>query len=193
MHEVLINSVRERIKLSAEETETLKRFFIPKKVRKRQYVLNAGDVCQYLTFVEKGMLRSFSTDDNGHEHVVQFAIEGWWISDLGSFISGDDSIYNIEALEDSEILNLTKEQLEEMTRRLPCMEHYFRVLMQNNIVALQRRLIATVSLSAEEKYTKLMEICPDIINRASQQHVASYLGLTPETLSRVRKQVSNKK
>lgn len=193
MHEILIKSVTERIKLSAEEVEALKRYFIPKKVRKRQYILNAGDVCQYITFVEKGMLRSFSTDESGQEHVVQFAIEGWWISDLGSFISGDDSVYNIEALEDSEVLNLTKEQLEEMTRKLPCMEHYFRVLMQNNIVALQRRLIATVSLTAEEKYTKLMEVCPDIINRASQQHVASYLGLTPETLSRVRKQVSNRK
>jgi len=193
MHEVLITSVRKRIKLSAEEEETLKRFFIPKKVRKRQFILNAGDVCQHLTFVEKGMLRSFSADDNGHEHVVQFAVEGWWISDLGSFISGDSSIYNIEALEDCEILNLTNPQLEEMTAKLPCMEHYFRVLMQNNIVALQRRLIATVSLTAEEKYSKLMEVCPDIINRASQQHVASYLGLTPETLSRVRKQVSLRK
>lgn len=193
MHEVLITSVRQRIKLSDEDAERLKRFFIPKKVRKRQFILNAGDVCQHFTFVEKGMLRSFSTDDNGHEHVVQFAVEGWWISDLGSFISGDSSIYNIEALEDSEVLNLTKSQLEEMTAKLPCMEHYFRVLMQNNIVALQRRLISAVSLTAEEKYTKLMEICPDIINRASQQHVASYLGLTPETLSRVRKQVSLRK
>ena len=75
---------------------------------------------------------------------------------------------------------------------MPKMEHYFRILMQNNIVALQRRIIASMSFSAEQKYLKLMEICPDIIVRVPQQHIASYLGITPETLSRIRKQVSHK-
>lgn len=192
MFDKLVKSIKEKVSLNVEEFETLKPFFIPKKVRKRQYVLNAGDVCQYITFVEKGLLRSFAVDDEGNEYVVQFAIEGWWISDMGSFVSGKDALYNIEALEDSELLHLTKQSMEELLDKLPAMERFFRILMQNNIVALQRRVIAYMSLSAEEKYLKLLEVAPDIMTRASQQHIASYLSITPETLSRIRKKVSER-
>jgi len=190
MFEKLIECIREKIDLDEKEIEILKTFFIPKKVRKRQYILNAGDVCQNITFVEKGMLRSFTVDSEGNEHVIQFATEGWWISDVGSFISAKEALYNIEALEDCEILHLTKTAMEELVGRLPIMERFFRILMQNNIVALQRRVIAYMSLSAEEKYLKLMEVAPDVMQRASQQHIASYLSITPETLSRTRKKVS---
>lgn len=192
MFEKLSESIRQKVSLSDKDLETLRLCFIPKKVRKRQYVLNAGDVCQYITFVEKGLLRSFTVDDEGYEHVVQFASEGWWISDVGSFVSGKDALYNIEALEDSELLHLTRQAMDELLQKLPVMERFFRILMQNNIIALQRRVIAYMSLSAEEKYLKLMEVAPDIMNRASQQHIASYLSLTPETLSRIRKKVSER-
>ena len=191
MFDKLIESLGQKVALSSQDLETLKSFFIPKRVRKRQYILNAGDVCQYITFVEKGLLRSFAIDDDGHEHVVQFASEGWWISDVGSFVSGKDALYNIEALEDSELLHLTRQAMDELLIQLPVMERFFRLLMQNNIIALQRRVIAYMSLSAEEKYLKLMEVAPNIMNRASQQHIASYLSVTPETLSRIRKKVSD--
>lgn len=193
MHELLLKNIAERITLSPTDSVELKKFFIPKKLRKRQYLLNAGDVCQNFTFVEKGMLRSFTVDDQGHEHVVQFAIEGSWISDMGSFISQTEALYNIEALEDSEVLNLTRPAMDEMLNQIPDMERYFRLLMQSNIAALQRRVVAYMSLSAEEKYLKLMSVAPDIMTRASQQHIASYLSVTPETLSRIRKHVSHKK
>src|SRR5687767_11907414 len=192
MFEKLIEGIGQKVALSSTELETLKSFFIPKKIRKRQYILNAGDVCQYITLVEKGLLRSFTVDDDGHEHVVQFASEGWWISDVGSFVSGKDALYNIEALEDSELLHLTRQGMEELLIQLPVMERFFRLLMQNNIIALQRRVVAYMSLSAEEKYLKLMEVAPDILNRASQQHIASYLSVTPETLSRIRKKISER-
>lgn len=193
MFETLLRGINEKVSLSAADAEAIKLFFIPKKIRKRQYLLNAGDVCPYITFVEKGMLRSFTVDKDGHEHVVQFATEGWWISDMGSFVSGEEALYNIEALEDSELLNLTRQSMEELLHKFPVMERFFRILMQNNIVALQRRAIAYMSLSAEERYLKLIEVAPDIMIRASQQHIASYLSVTPETLSRVRKKVAPKK
>jgi CRP-like cAMP-binding protein len=192
MFDKLLKSIGEKVSLDEEQSGIMKSLFIPKKIRKRQYVLNAGDVCQYITFVEKGLLRSFTVDDDGNEHVVQFAIEGWWISDMASFVSGENALYNIEALEDSELLHLRKQSMEELLDKVPAMERYFRILMQNNIVALQRRVIAYMSLSAEEKYLKLLEIAPDIMTRASQQHIASYLSITPETLSRVRKKVSER-
>ena len=192
MYEKLIECIREKVELDENDIEILKPLFISRKLRKRQYVLNAGDVCQYITFVDKGMLRSFTVDSEGHEHVVQFAIEGWWVSDVGSFISGKDAMYNIEALEDCELLHLKKTSMDELLMKLPVMERFFRILMQNNVVALQRRAVAYMSLSAEEKYLKLMEVAPDIMQRASQQHIASYLSITPETLSRVRKKISER-
>ncbi len=193
MHEVLIKSIRSRITLSDDESEVIKTKVVPKKARKRQFLLNAGDICQYLIFVERGLLRSFTDDDDGGEHTMQFALEGWWISDMASFFSGEESKYNIEALEESELLQLSKQSMDEVMDSVPRMQRYFLELMQNHIIALQRRITVTQSMTAEERYLKLMERNPDLITRASQQHIASYLGITPETLSRIRKQVSTRK
>jgi CRP-like cAMP-binding protein len=190
MHEQLEKSIAAKINLTQSEWEEVKPFFIPKKLRKRQYLLNAGDVCQYFCFVEKGLLRSFSIDKNANEHTVQFAVEGWWISDMASFLSGDTAVYNIEAIEESELLLLTKQSMDEMLDKVMKMERYFRLLMQNNIMVLQRRIMGVLSLSAEEKYKRMMKLYPDILQRSPQQYIASFLGITPETLSRVRKQVS---
>lgn len=191
MHAHLIKNVEEKVSLTQDEWEIVKPFFIPKKLRKRQYLLNAGDVCQYLCFVENGLLRLFSTDKNSDEHVVQFAPEESWISDLGSFLSGDPAVYNIEAIEDAELLLLTRTAMDEMLVQVIKMERYFRLLLQNNIVVLQRRIVGTLSLSAEEKYKRMMLLYPNILQRSPQQYVASFLGITPETLSRVRKQIAS--
>ncbi len=192
MHEKLFESISAKVSLTAAEFEILKPLLIPKKYRKRQYLLNAGDKCQYLTFVEKGLLRSFSVDAKGGEHVMQFALEGWWIADVASFLCGDDAIYNIEALEDAEVLLLTKNSMDEIMNRVPKIERYFRLLMENNVIALQRRIRVVQTHSAEDSYLKLMEVSPEILRRASQQHIASYMGISPETLSRIRKQVSKR-
>lgn len=193
MFEQLGKIIQKSIALSPEQLQSITHYFIPKKLRKRQYMQNAGDVSKYMVFVEKGLLRSFSVDETGHEHVMQFATEGWWIADMASYLSGEDSIYNIEALEDSELLLMTKASMDKLINDIPAMERYFRLLMQENIVALQRRLRVVQTHSAEETYLKFMEARPDLVTRAPQQYIALYLGITPETLSRVRKQVSERK
>ena len=189
MFEQLFKSLSEKITLNEEEKELCKTYYIPRKIRKKQFLLQHGDVCKFNAFVEKGILRSYTVDEKGNEHIVQFAAEGWWISDLYSFLTGEISNYNIEALEDSELLLLTKESSEGLLAKLPKFESYQRLLLQGAYIAMQRRITASLNQTAEEKYLKVTATYPDITQRVPQHMIASYLGITPETLSRIRKQL----
>jgi CRP-like cAMP-binding protein len=193
MFEVLFENICKKIPLNSQEQELLKTFFIPKKLRKKQYLLQEGDVSKYLAFVEKGILRSYTVDEKGSEHIVEFAFEGWWIGDQFSYLSGKPSTYNIDALEDCELLLLTKQAEDEMMEKIPKFERFFRILLQANLIHLQRRLMGSLSKSAEERYFDLIESCPTIPQRVPQHMMASFLGITPETLSRIRKNVANKR
>ncbi|SHF77117.1 cAMP-binding domain of CRP or a regulatory subunit of cAMP-dependent protein kinases [Flavobacterium segetis] len=192
MFEQLFKSIQEKVTLNEDDKEVYKSFFIPKKLRKKQTLLQEGDVCIYNAFVENGILRSFFTDEKGNEHVVQFAIEGWWITDLSSFLTKSNSIYTIEALEDCELLLLTMEAREALMDKIPMFERYQRLLLQNAYIANQARINSTLTETAEEKYIKLGLAYPGIIKRVPQHMIASYLGLKPETVSRVRKQINTR-
>ena len=193
MFDLLFQKFDEKIHLTESEKELSKSFFIPKKIRKKQYMLQEGDVCRYINFVEKGFLRCYTVDDKGNEHILQFAFEGWWIADQYSFLTNTPSRYNIDALEDCELLLLTKESEEHMLGELPKLERYFRLLLQNSLIATFRRLESSLSDTAEEKYNRLLENCPTIAERVPQHMLASAMGITPETLSRIRKQMSLRK
>ncbi|WP_426063601.1 Crp/Fnr family transcriptional regulator [Flavobacterium sp. DSP2-3-1] len=192
MFEQLFKSIQEKVILTQVEMELCKTFFIPKKLRKKQILLQEGDICVYNAFIEKGILRSFSMDEKGNEHIVQFAIEGWWITDLSSFLTNSNSIYTIEALEDSELLLLTTAAREALMDKIPMFERYQRLLLQNAYIANQARINSALTETAEEKYINLGIAFPGIVNRVPQHMIASYLGLKPETLSRVRKQINNR-
>ena len=189
MFEQLFKSISERVTLTQEERELCKTFFTPRKLRKKQFLLQSGEICKVNAFVEKGIMRSYTVDEKGNEHIIQFAAEGWWISDLYSFLTGEISDYNIEALENCELLLLSRRASEELLSTVPKFESYQRLLLQGAYIAMQRRITGSLNQTAEEKYQEILKAYPQIIQRVPQHMVASYLGITPETLSRIRKQM----
>lgn len=193
MYELLYKKVSETISITDEEFEFCKTLFIPKKLRKRQYLLQEGDVNKHTAFVSKGLLRSYTIDDKGTEHILQFAFEGWWMGDLYSFLTEEPSMFNMEALEDCELLLITKPSWEMLLDKVPAFEKYFRILIQNNLIATQKRLMGTLSETAEQKYTNLINNFPGCLNRVPQHMIASYLGITRETLSRIRGNIAARK
>jgi CRP-like cAMP-binding protein len=193
MFELLKQKITENISINEDEFDFCKTLFQPKKLRKKRFLLGESDVCKYTAFVEKGLLRSFIIDEDGAEHILQFSLQGWWAADLSSFLTGEPSSYNIEALEDCELLLITKPSWDTLLERIPAFERYFRILIEKNLIVTQRRLIASFSNTAEEKYHKLIQAFPHILQRVPQHMIASYLGITRETLSRVRKQMASRK
>ncbi len=193
MFDLLQYKIAENIEITKEEFDFCKTLFLPKKLRKRQYLLQEGDVCKYTAFVEKGILRSYTIDNKGAEHILQFALEGSWMADLYSYLTNEPSLFNIDALEDCELLLITKSSWDVLLEKIPAFERYFRILIQKNLIATQRRLMGSLSETAEEKYIKLIKTYPDCVQRVPQHMIASYLGITRETLSRVRHEMAWRK
>jgi CRP-like cAMP-binding protein len=191
--ELLYDKINAITKISSLDFDYFKGLFVARRLRKRQYFLQEGDVCKYQAFVEKGLLRSYTVDDKGNEHILQFASEGWWLADLSSYLTGDPSFLNMDALEDAELMLITKDSWEAAMKKIPALEHYFRIIIQNNLVATQKRLLQSLAESAEEKYNRFLKIYPDCAARVPQHMIASYLGITRETLSRVRRQMAERK
>jgi CRP-like cAMP-binding protein len=193
MLQTLFKHIQEKVSLTDQEQEIIQSFFVVKKLRKKQYLLQEGDVCKYLTFVAKGLLRTYNVDDKGDEHMSIFGWEGWWVSDFNSFLSGEAAVFNIDAIEDAELVMISREDYEALTLAAPIMDRYFRILYQNSLVTKERRLMSSITHTAEEKYVQLVESNPQLIERIPQNLIASYLGIAPETLSRIKKNLSLRK
>ena len=187
MLDIIKKNISKYIKLSRDEFNYFASVVEQKRVRKKQFLLEEGEVCRFECFVNNGCLRQYHLDDNGNEHIMQFAIRDWWISDQYSFISGLPSPYFIDALEDSEVLLISKTSLDELYTKVPKFERFFRIAFQNSYVALQRRILANISQTAEERYVHFSKNYPEIEQIVPQHQVASYLGIKPESLSRLRK------
>ena len=193
MINILFQHIEEKVRLNSIDKESIESFFIKKTLRKRQYLLQQGDVCRYMAFVAKGLLRTYNVDEKGNEHMSVFGLEGWWLSDINSFLSGEPSLFNIDAIEESELLLISKDDYEKLTLSVPIMDRYFRILYQNSLVTKERRLMSSITHTAEEKYLLLLQSSPEINERIPQHLIASYLGIAPETLSRIRKNLIIKK
>jgi len=184
--EPLLTYFAKLILLSKEEKELVKEKFKSRLFRKRQYLLQEGDVCTQFYFVVRGCLRMYKIDEKGSVHILQFAAENWWIIDLGSFHSLQPSVLNIDALEDTMVLQISRDDLISLYTAAPKFNLIFRVLIENSFVKLQERLLQTISSTTEERYQSFLERYAHLTNRLSQMQIASYLGITPEFLSRLR-------
>ena len=192
MFDRLREHVSKLISITDEEFPACTSLMIPKRVRKGTYLVQEGDISKYLAFVTNGCLRLSVIDSKGEEHIVQFALEGWWITDLYSFLTGKPGEYFIDALEDSEALLIDSVSYEKLCTTIPKFERYFRILLQNNYIATHRRVLASIGKSAEERYRQMLEDYPTIVQRVAQRHIASYLGITPEALSRIRNRMAKR-
>ena len=188
MFDLIRKNISKYIHLSEEEFNFFTSILREKKLRKKQFLLEEGEVCQFECFVNTGCLRQFYLDDSGHEHIIQFAVTDWWISDQYSFLTGLPSPYFIDALENSEVILINKSSLEDLYQKVPKFERFFRIAFQNSYVALQKRILANISQTAEERYNNFVSTYPEIEQRVPQHQVASYLGIKPESLSRLKNQ-----
>jgi CRP-like cAMP-binding protein len=192
MFDVFLQYINSKAPVTDEEAALIQSLSTTKKLRKRQFLLHEGDVWKYNAFVCKGCVRTYRIDDKGNEHIMQFSIENWWTGDRESLQSGNPARSNIEALEDSVILLFTKENFTIICNKIPAFNTMVNQILEKSFIASQNRIHATMSYTTEEKYQEFLNNYPDMINRIPQHMIASFLGVSPETLSRIRNQVSKK-
>ena len=186
----LIDYFNNLLPLNEEEKAVVEEVFKERRVKRRQYILQEGDICKLNTFVIKGCFRMYLVDENGKEHNLQFAIENWWIGDIGSFHSGEPTKLNIEALEHSVILQIKKQDQLRLFVEFPKFNRILRVITENALVSSQRRILQNISSKAEDRYLDFVQRYPNLFNRISNVQIASYLGVTPEFLSTIRKKIA---
>jgi len=191
--EPLVEYFNRLIPLNNAEKELVFQLFRPRLYRKRQYALQEGDICNQFYFVVKGCMRMYKIDEKGDIHILQFAAENWWIIDLGSFHGQKPSELNIDALEDTMVLHISRADLVALYKSAAKFDRIFRVLIENSFVRLQERLLQNISSTAEERYISFQKNYPHLLSRLPQTQIAAFLGVSAEFLSRLRKKLSKPK
>ncbi|KIO75722.1 catabolite gene activator protein [Pedobacter lusitanus] len=186
MYNHILNNIAKHISLDKEETDHFISFLKPRKVSRKELILQQGEICKYINFVDSGILRAYYPDKTGKQSTIMFAVTDWWITDMFCFIHQQPAMLTIEAIEESIILQLSKESLDNLYIRIPKFETFFRIIFQNAYIREQLRTIQNLSLPAEERYQIFRDKYPQVIRQITQKQIASYLGITPEFLSMIR-------
>ena len=187
--QLLIQQIQEQVSLSEKEARFVSESFVAKDLDKKEILLFKGDISNHMRFIEQGCLRAYNIDNAGNEHILQFGIEGWWVNDLYSYITQQPAQGFIQALEPSRVLQIHRDKLDELFKTIPAMERFFRLKIQSAYVALQERTIHSMSKPTEQRYLDFRNKYRDIEQRVPQYMLASYLGITPEHLSSLRKKL----
>lgn len=183
----IISQISKHVTLDEKEALYFSSLFIPAKIKQGEFIEKVGKVTTNFVYVNSGCLMTYFTDADGTDHVIQFAMAGWWTGDLHSFTKEEPSIYSTRALADSEVFYLPKDDMEKMLEKLPKLERYFRILFQNSIVSHQHRLIQNLSVTADQRYENFSKRYPSLEQYVPLKYIASYLGITPEFLSKIRR------
>ncbi|KRD08130.1 hypothetical protein ASE21_15660 [Flavobacterium sp. Root901] len=189
---LILENIAKHVSLTPEEQA----LFLSKTeittYKAKTILLSAGEVCKHSYFVNSGILRSFNINDNIVEHVLSFACEGWWMSDMYSFFSQKPGQLFIEVLEEAEVVSLSKENQEQLYLEIPKLERFFRILIENSLVANQQRLMDNLSLPAEERFEKFSKKYGTLIHKVPQKQIASFIGVTPEFFSKMKARLLKK-
>ncbi|MCF1192881.1 Crp/Fnr family transcriptional regulator [Mangrovimonas sp. AS39] len=188
-YQPLLDYIAQYVSLTKEEEAFLLSKLSYRKYLKGQYVLQQGDISRVECFIVKGCTKMFFVDDSGQEHIIMFSIEDWWTSDLGSFSTQTPSDFNVQCLEDTELIQFSHDTIEDIYERIPKMERFFRKIIEKAFVASQKRIIRNFSMTAKERYTSFRNKYPSMDQRIPQYMIASYLGITKEFLSKIKSQL----
>ncbi len=191
-YDMLRQNIDRRIKTNDDEWEAFRSNLEERHFAKKEYLLKSGDVDTNMTYIMKGVTRTFFTDDSLHEHIFQIGFEDWWCGDMMSNITGEPAHYSVQALEECDVLQISVAAFNEVLDKYPHFDRFFRILLQGAYIANQSRTIDTMSKSAEQRYLQLVKKYPQLEMRVAQQHIASYLGITPEALSRIKRGIIEK-
>lgn len=184
--------IKKHTQISDENLEKFSNAFTLQKVVKKEFLLKEGEICQFEGFVTGGCFKVFHSDQDGTEHTLYFAIEDWWVADVDSFTNSKPSQLNIQALENSEVLLISKQNKEKLYQEIPEIEKLFRIMSQKNLVALQRRMIDNLSKTADQRYLDFFAKYPKITQRLTNIQIAAYLGVSPEFVSKIRRKITKK-
>ena len=189
VHDELIRYFSTRVSLNEAEINFIKNSYELKVISKKEFLFSQGEVCKIEAFVVDGSAKVFYLDEKGNEHILYFAFKDWWMGDIASFNFGEPAIMSAQALEDLQVLIINPERKETLFKEVPQMERMFRIITQRTLTVLQKRFFLAMSGSAKDRYLQLIQRHPKIEQLVPQYQIASYLGILPESLSRMKKQL----
>ena len=192
LYKNILRNIEKYVSLTDEETEKLISIIQTKKIKKRELIDQPSYVCKYRNYIEKGAFRSYFIDNDGKEHTVQIAVEDHFTSDFYSYITQTPATLFVEALEDSLILQMTYNDIEGLCKEIHALSEYFRITTERAFAFSRKRALSNLSLTAEERFLELEKRYPNIVYRVPQKVIASYLGITPEFMSKIRKSLTSK-
>jgi CRP-like cAMP-binding protein len=190
--DLILKNIGRHIQLDKKEADFFISILQVRTLKRKEFLLKPGEISRTENFINKGCLRTYTVDDNGFEHILMFAIEDWWTGDLNSFLNQSPATYYVEALEDTEVIQYTKEDLDRLFEKVPKFERFYRIALQKSLIGLHQRISQNLSLTAEQRYINFQKKYPQLLERLSQKQIAAYLGITPIFLSMLRRKLSVK-